>query len=230
MRLKQTVVPTLALALALPMAAQMGIGPQVPTLSGVWHPVVGTGSAYDRADKNGKKSQIEITIVGQEDVNGKSAFWLEMGVADPRSGGQMYAKALMTVADNSVSSTKIVMQQPGQDPMEIDMAAMPNVPGGRMHQTMPSDVRDKAEVVGTESITVPAGTFTCQHYRMKDGSSDVWVSDKVFPWGLVKSQDKDSSSMVLTKLITDAKDHITGTPRKFDPMQIMRDRMGQQGQ
>ena len=47
------------------------------------------------------------------------------------------------------------------------------------------------------------------------------------PWGLVKSQDKDST-MVLTKVITDAKDHITGTPKKFDPMQMMRD--GQQGQ
>ena len=28
--------------------------------------------------------------------------------------------------------------------------------------------------------------------------------------------------MVLTKQISDAKDHITGTPIKFDPMQMMR--------
>jgi hypothetical protein len=34
--------------------------------------------------------------------------------------------------------------------------------------------------------------------------------------------------MVLTKAITDAKDHITGTPKKFDPMQMMRNL--QQGQ
>ena len=63
---------------------------------------------------------------------------------------------------------------------------------------------------------------------MKDGTGDAWVSDKVGPWGLVKSQDKDST-MVLAKVITDAKDHITGTPKKFDPMQMMRG-MGQQGQ
>jgi hypothetical protein len=64
---------------------------------------------------------------------------------------------------------------------------------------------------------------------MKDGSADSWISDKVAPWGLVKSQGKDSS-MVLTKVITDAKDHITGTPKKFDPMQMMRGGPGQRGQ
>jgi hypothetical protein len=111
--------------------------------------------------------------------------------------------------------------------MEMDMNM--NMGGHRMPQSTPSDIRDKAERVGTESITVPAGTFSCEHYRMKDGSSEAWVSDKVAPWGLVKTQGKDSS-MVLTKVITDAKDHITGTPKKFDPMQMMRDRMGQQGQ
>jgi hypothetical protein len=101
--------------------------------------------------------------------------------------------------------------------------------GRKMPQSAPSDIRSKAEHVGTETITVPAGTFSCEHYRMKDGSSDAWISEKVAPWGLVKSQGKDSS-MVLTKSITDAKDHITGTPKKFDPMQMMRDHAGQQGQ
>jgi hypothetical protein len=97
----------------------------------------------------------------------------------------------------------------------------------RMQQSTPSDIADKAEALGTESVTVPAGTFTCQHYRMKDGSGEAWVSDKVGPWGLVKGVNK-GETMVLTKAITDAKDHITGTPKKFDPMQMMRNR--QQGQ
>jgi hypothetical protein len=102
-----------------------------------------------------------------------------------------------------------------------------NMPGRNMQQSTPKDVHDKAEVVGTESVTVPAGTFTCEHLREKDGSSDVWISDKVSPWSLVKYQDS-KSTMVLTKVITDAKDRITGTPKKFDPMQMMR--QGQQTQ
>src|SRR5207245_5147976 len=49
-----------------------------------------------------------------------------------------------------------------------------------------ADARDRAERVGNESVTTPAGIFTCEHWRLKDGSGDVWISDKVAPWGLVK--------------------------------------------
>ena len=185
--------------------------------------MVGAGAAYEMTDKDGKKSQMEITIVGKEDVAGKPAFWTEMAFANARSGGQMYAKNLMSVSDTGVTSTKMIMQMPGQPPMELDMSM---APGRGAKQTTPATIAEKAEIVGTESVTVPAGTFSCSHYHMKDGSGDAWVSDKVAPWGLVKSVGKDSS-MVLTKVITDATDHITGTPTKFDPAQMMRGRQGQ---
>jgi hypothetical protein len=224
MRLKQMVVMLAAVALALPVAGQM-FGPRVPTLSGIWHPVVGTGAAYEMT-KDGKKNQMEIIIVGKEDVDAKPAFWLEMAMTDQRTSQPVYVKSLMSVSENTITSTRMVIQMAGQDPMEMDMNM--NAMGRGMKQTTPVTIADKAEIVGTESVTVPAGTFSCTHYRMKDGTGDAWVSDKVSPWGLVKSQDKDSS-MVLAKVITDAKDHITGTPKKFDPMQMMRG-MGQQGQ
>jgi hypothetical protein len=216
-----------ALVLALPVLAQMGMmGSRMPTLSGVWHPVVGSGAAYDRTmTGSGEKMQIELTVVGKDDVAGKTGYWLEFAVTDAKMpGGQMMMKELMTVSDEGVAATKIVMQQPGQGPMEMDLNGNPM--GRGMTQSTPSDIRDKAEVAGTESITVPAGTFSCQHIRQKDGSSDVWISDKVSPWSLVKYQDS-KSTMVLTKVITDAKDRITGTPTKFDPMQMMRNRQGQ---
>jgi hypothetical protein len=227
MRIDRIFAVLAMLALGSPLGAQMGMGPRTPDMSGIWHPVVGSGGAYEMTDREGKKSQLEITIVGKEDVNGKEGYWMEMTMANPRSGGQMYVKNLLAPSDNGMVSSRMIMQMPGQDPMEMDMNM--NMMGHRMPQSTPSDIREKAERVGTETVTVPAGTFSAEHYRMKDGSSDAWVSDKVAPWGLVKSQGKDSS-MVLTKVITDAKDHITGTPKKFDPMQMMRDRMSQQGQ
>jgi hypothetical protein len=225
MKLKHVVVMFAALALVLPLGAQM-FGPKPPTLSGIWHPVVGTGAAYQMTDKGGKNTQMEITIVGKEDVDGKPNFWLEMAMTDPRTSAPVYVKSLMSVNDSGVTSMRMVMQIPGQpDPMEMDMNMNPA--GRAMRQTTPANIADKAETVGTESVTVPAGTFSCTHYRMKDGTGDAWISDKVAPWGLVKSTGKDNS-MVLTKVITDAKDHITGTPKKFDPMQMMR--QGQQAQ
>jgi hypothetical protein len=224
MKLRKLVVMLATLTIASPLAAQM-FGPKPPSLSGIWHPVVGTGAGYE-ITKDGKKNTMEITILGKEDVDGKPAYWMEMAMTDPRTSQPFYMKSLMTVSDTGVTSMRMVMQIPGQpDPMEMDMNMNPA--GRGMKQTTPANIADKAELVGTETITVPAGTFSCTHYRMKDGTGDVWVSDKVGPWGLVKSVNKDSS-MVLAKVITDAKDHITGTPRKFDPMQMMR--QGQQGQ
>jgi hypothetical protein len=210
-----------ALTAALPVAAQMGMGGRVPTLSGVWHPVVGTGASYEITKSDGTKMPFEILIVGKEDVDGKPAYWMEMSMVDPRTSSTIYVKSLTTVNENHVVSSRMIMQMPGQDPMEMDstMAAQSR----RMQQPPPSDINDKAEVVGTESVTVPAGTFTCQHYRMKDGSGDAWVSDKIGPWGLVKAINK-GETILLAKALTDAKDHITGTPKKFDPMEMMRNR------
>ncbi len=224
MKLKQLIFGFAAIGLALPLAAQMGMGQRMPTLSGIWHPVVGTGAVYEITKPDGTKSQIEITTVGKEDVDGKPAFWTEMAMTDRQSSTPIYAKNLMTVSDNEVTASRMVMQMPGQDPMEMDLTANPMARGKK--QTTPINLADKAEIVGTESVTVPAGTFTCTHFRAKDGSGDAWISDKVGPWGLVKSQGK-GDTLVLPKVITDAKDHITGTPKKFDPKQMMRDRQNQ---
>jgi hypothetical protein len=92
--------------------------------------------------------------------------------------------------------------------------------GPNQAQSPATDIRNSAEDVGSESITVPAGTFSCEHYRAKDGSGDTWVSPKVSPLGVVKHQGKDST-MVLTKVIADAKDKIVGTPQPFNPMMMM---------
>jgi len=227
MKMRQMLILLGCLAMALPLAAQMGFGSQVPTLSGIWRPVVGSGSIYE-ITREGKKTSMDFAVLGKEDLAGKTGYWVEMSVSDMRQGGDVLIKVLETVDGNSIIYSKWVMQMPGQQPMEMDPNMM-NMGGRRAMQTQSADFRDKAESVGSESITVPAGTFTCQHYRMKDGSGDAWISDKVSPWGLVKMQENDRTT-VLAKVITDAKDRITGTPTKFDPTQMMRNRMGQQAQ
>jgi hypothetical protein len=213
-------------ALTSPLSAQMGM--PMPDLSGIWHPVVGSGGAYEMTGRDGK-SQMEMAVVGTESVGGKTGYWMEMAMKEPRTGRDMYMKFLLAPADNNgMKAVRMVMQQAGQEPMEMDLSAGMGMGmgGGRTPQGTPSDIREKAERVGTETITVPAGTFTTEHYRMKDGSSDAWISDKVMPLGLVKSEGK-GTSMVLTRVVTDAKSRITGTPTKFDPMQMMRERMGE---
>ena len=216
---------------AVPARTQMG-GPmggmRPPAMQGVFNPVVGSGAVYEMTDKKQQKNTMEISVVGKETVNGKEAFWMETGVQDQKSGTPMYMKMLIAPAEGSAVTERMIMQIPGQpNPMEMSMT-MQGRRGGSGGDAKPQamDFRSKAERVGTETITVPAGTFECEHWKMADGSGEVWFSPKVAPWGMVKYTGKDSS-MVLTKVITDAKDHITGTPVKFDPMQMMRQQMGQ---
>jgi hypothetical protein len=224
-RLKpKPVVAMLAVLLgASPFAAQVGTparGQQNINLGGIWHPVVGSGGAYDwtiGADKH----PLEMTVVGKEDVEGKTGYWVETVSTNP-NGGQLYYKALMVANDSGLISTRTIIQRPGQPPMETNTGKNPAA-----QQARPVDMRDQADLLGTETITVPAGTFTCQHYRAKDGSSEVWVSDQISPWELVKTQSK-TSSMVLTKVLADAKDKITGTPRKPAPVKLMPGAKGQQ--
>src|ERR1022692_3563548 len=152
MKIKCMIALLAVLAMTLPLSAQMGMGPRMPDMSGIWHPVVGTGASYEMTGREGTKSQMEITIVGKESVNGKDGYWMEMAFASPRSGGQMYMKNLIAPGENGMTSVRMVMQQPGQDPMEMDMSIM-NMGGRKMPQSAPSDIRDKAERVGTETIT-----------------------------------------------------------------------------
>jgi hypothetical protein len=226
MRLKVSVIALAACAVGAVVGAnaQMGMGPRIPTMRGVWNPVVGSGAVYQVDPKGGNKMDMEISIVGTETVEGKPGYWLETGFEDPRGEGKMYSKVLIVLEGKETRHVRMIVQPPGQPPMEMPMQMMQR---GTQQPPQAADMRDQAEDVGSESVTTPAGTFTCEHYRMKDGSSDVWITPTVGPWGVVKSTGKDTN-MTLKKVVTNAKSHITGTPVKFDPMEMMRRQMDRQ--
>jgi hypothetical protein len=191
-----------------------------PAIADIFKPIVGSGAVYE-TERDQKKSTIEMTVVGQESVDGKDGFWLEVGHADARTGGTVYAKMLVTRDDFQFH--RMVFQQPGQPPMEMPMNPTAQQ---RSHVT---DEMEKWHKVGTETITVPAGTFVCDHWAKDDGKGDVWASSKVSPMSLVKEV-TPTNSMILVKAISDAKDHITGTPVKFDPELMKRQMMQQRAQ
>jgi hypothetical protein len=194
-------------------AQMMRGGP--PQVSGVWNPVVGQGAAYEVTTQEGKKTQDEITVVGKESVDGKDGYWLEMAVTDPDRGGQMVMKFLLALDGGETRRVKAIMQMPGRPPMELPEQMM-----HREHSAQSADIRTDAQDLGSENITVPAGTFKCEHFRSKDGS-ETWLAKEVSPWGMVQHQGKEST-MVLVKVITDAKDKIVGTPQPFNPAMMGR--------
>jgi hypothetical protein len=211
-RLSRGLIIVTCLLLPMTAWAQMGMHSS-PTMRGVWNPVVGAGGTYELTKKDGTKTSMEMAIVGKESVSGKDGYWFEVTIADSPMG-TMIMKSLTVRDDQDMVSSKMIMQFGDRPPMEMP-AQMTQARQGREKQ--PADIRQLADGVGTESLTTPAGTFSTTHYKMKDGSGDVWVADHAGPYGMVKFQGKDSS-MVLTKVTTDAQDKITGTPVPFNPM------------
>ena len=202
----------LALAVTPVAGAQMfGMG-SVQQVHGVFKPVVGSGASYEMVKGDGQKTQFDMAIV---DKDSSGAYWTEYGMTDPRSKTMVYVKALIAQQGDDAVMQKMIVQMPGRPPME-----MSSMMQGMGHQNLNQkiDIRGEAQNMGSESVTTPAGTFSCQHWRATKDGSDYWISDKVSPWGLVKASEKDGTSMTLVKVITGAKSHITGTPVSMEEM------------
>jgi hypothetical protein len=213
----------LVLGFASSARAQMGMDLfKKPSFTKVFHPVVGKGAQYETAKTIGSQSSsrtMEMGIVGKESVEGKDGYWMQF-VVNTDKGQTMVGKALMTSGDFQVH--RMIIQPAGQGAME-----MPVNPSAA-HKENIEDAMENWHSVGTETITVPAGTFSCEHWKNEKSGAEVWSSDKVSPFGMVKQTGKDSS-MVLLEILSDVPDRITGPVQKFDP-QMMMQQMQQQRQ
>jgi hypothetical protein len=196
--------------LAAGAGAQMGMGmrPQMPM--GIFTPTIGAGGVYDETAQDGTKTSIEYDLVGKESVNGRDGYWLEF--ITNQKMGQMVMKMLI-VPGSDQPTAHLIMQMGKNPPMDMTQMAQ------RGNSAKPNyDVRNGGQDLGKESVTVPAGTFSCEHYRSAS-AGDTWVSSQVPPFGMVKSV-ANGTTLMLTKVVSDAKDKITGTPVPLNPMMM----------
>lgn len=216
-------VLVICLAVASFASAQMGMDLfKKPDIAKAFNPVVGKGAEYlntTNAKGTAKTRTMEMYIVAKESVEGKDGYWMEFVMTDEKNQSNV-GKALFTKDDFQFH--RMIIQAPGQGAME-----MPFNPNAARKEKM-EDTMNEWHSVGSESITVPAGTFSCEHWRNDKRNSDVWTSDKVTPFGMVKEANQNGS-MVLTKVITDAQERITGPVKQFDVQQMMQ-QMQQQHQ
>ena len=199
--------------------AQMRMGMRPPDIAGVFNPTVGSGAGYEMV-KDNEKHSFDMAVV---DKDASGGYWIEYGMQNPHGEGTFYMKTLLSRQGDDVIVQRTIMQMPGRPPM--DMSSMMKMHGMQSEKSK-ADMRADAENLGTESVTTPAGTFSCEHWRSKKDGSEYWISDKVAPWKLVKMTGKDQT-MTLVRVITDAKTHITGTPVSMEEM--MQQHMGNMG-
>ncbi|MGB2664913.1 MAG: hypothetical protein WAK48_12975 [Candidatus Acidiferrum sp.] len=211
-------------ACVMPARAQMGMDMfKRPSFTKMFHPVVGKGAEYETTSKTGSDSKVrtmDMGIVGKESVDGKEGYWMEMMMSEP-GGRTILGKMLMTPDDFQFH--KMIFQMPGKGAME-----MPFNPTAAPRTKLEENMQDWHSA-GTESVTVPAGTFDCEHWKNDKTGGEVWVSDKISPFGLVKEMNNDHS-MVLMKVLNDYPERITGPVQKFDPQMMMQQMQQRQQQ
>jgi hypothetical protein len=206
----------LCLGVTTVAAAQFGHqGPQRPQIPTPFTPVVGSGAQYEVTTKDGKMS-FTYAVVGKEQVDGDDGYWLEIRSEGGKLDGEMIMKELTIVNGEHPEIKRMIMQPPGRPPMEMP-AGMMGMMKQHMAQAGTPRKDSMGEKIGTESITVPAGTFECDHYRRQENSKtvDYWISSKVPPYSLVKMSGPDTS-MVLEKVLTGETTHIKGEPQKME--------------
>lgn len=184
-----------------------GGGQQAPKFYGNFKPVVGSWAEYQMNVKGAPSTKMKVAVVGKEGPN----YWYETVMK-----GEMSMVTKMLVAGNPSDQQnlkRMIMKTGNEQAMEMPLSGMGmGKPQGKTQKSTGTFV-DK----GMEKVTVPAGTFTAKHMQYKEGAEvvDAWVSEKVPPYGLVKSKAKDFE-MVLLSSGKGAKTLITETPKKFE--------------
>jgi len=187
-------------------------GSRPPQMLGTFNPVVGAGAAYQMVMKD-RTTTFAYAIVGKEDVEGSTGYWMEIRTSGPDAPGETVMKQLMVLGGDKPQVKRMIMQSAGRPPMEMPTGMMNMQQRGGAGQAGDSEPGVK---VGSESVTVPAGTFDCDHYRKQTqgGPVDVWVSTKVSPYGTVKMTSGEMT-MVLEKVLSNEASHIQGEPQKL---------------
>ena len=191
--------------------AQMGRS-SAPRFYSEFKPVVGGWSEYEIKAKGEAPLKMKIAVVGKEG----DAYWVERVMEGGREG-KTISKMLVSGNPDDTRNVKRMIVKSGNRP------AMEMPPQMMDRGTKTQEPTEKWIDKGSETIKVPAGSFTTQHvqYQQPDGVVDGWLHKDIHPYGLVKSQSKESE-MVLIGYGTGAKTLITEQPRKFEMPQMQK--------
>jgi hypothetical protein len=192
---------------------RMGFGGP-PSIQGFFNPVVGSGAEYSVKNQNEPKiSSFAFAVVGKEPAEGGDAYWFEIRASG--EGQSVVMKQLMLIEGGTPQIKRMIVQPAGRPPMEMPVTMM-NRAMSQHQGEIRADKKDLGQLVGTEDVTVPAGTFVCEHYKSNrnDHPADLWISSKVSPYGLVKLQ-SPTTTMELVKVLDHATSQIQGEPQKF---------------
>ncbi len=188
-----------------------------------WDPTVGAWAEYQMTGENDGKMKFSVVDM-QENL-----FWYEFITTDDESGDVSKIKILSSGDPTQKNQTlRFVTQQNDEQPVEMvfqldeeeleEMEAQAEEIAKEQDEEVSYD--EGFENIGTEKITVLAGTFDAIHLITKDENGektgDFWVSDQVKFMGLVKMITDDGQMELLAYGNEGAKSEITGEPEVIE--------------
>lgn len=197
---------------ALPARAQAPPVNAPPKFFGVFSTIVGGWSEYAVTEtEGGKKSTMRNSVVGKEG----DFFWYEVAITE---GGvrNIIKMALKGDPNNPENIQRLIMKNGDQPAQEMPREFV--VMGRRMATSMfetrsgssvVSQPNLKAEELGTEQVTVPAGSYSVTRNRITDATGKVLATfdfnKDVLPLGIVRSK----TDKVQIELIAGGKDAVS---------------------
>jgi hypothetical protein len=189
---------------------------------------VGSWSEYRMSGPQGPM-QMRFAVIGKEAVAGQDYIWFELKMGSTQ--GTMIVQALVPGFPYDQDKIESMVMKMGDQPAMKMPKSMLGMAGQAMRGQNPAagagDALKKcesAELIGRETIQVPAGQFQTLHFRSTEAGQkgEGWVSQDV-PMGIVKmiweaSGGSPGGDMVLLGHGKDAKSSITETPQEMPGM------------
>ncbi len=178
---------------------------------------VGQWADYETDAPFVKSLNSRYAIVGEEDYDGTTHYWLEFNVSNP-IGNTIMQVLIPSYPYQPTAISGLIMQLAPDFVMQYpkDMAGTMSGQGADNLSAPTAQACNESELVGEESVTVPAGTFDAVRVEAQLGGvkQDIWISDQV-PFGIVKIADGNGDGLQLMGHGMDATSSVTGTPMKF---------------
>lgn len=191
---------------AFPARAQQAPVTEAPKFFGAFSTTVGGWSEYAVTEtEGGKKSTMRTAIVGKEG----GAFWYEIAITE--SGARNVIKMFLKGDPNNPENIQRLIMKNGDLPAQ-EMPREFVMMGRRMATSMfetrsgssvANQANIKTEEMGTEQVTVPAGSYQVTRRRILDSGGNVLgtydFNKDVLPLGIVRSAtDKVTLELIAT--------------------------------
>ena len=177
-------------------------------------PTVGQWAEYKGTRGQTNPITSRYAVVGTERRNGNEYKWIEMKMRDVKTNRNMIYQMLVPGGVLDMGEVQEVVMKPEDQPAMKMSGMMINAMRSQLAKNSAfSDACKDAILVGSEKVSVPAGSFTARHYHSDKYGTDTWIVPAA-PFPLVRTTGKDFA-MDLVATGTGATSSITETPKEM---------------